>query len=291
MELCCSVLNILSQNLSVRLQAATGNSAPIAKTYTKYKEDSNAHKSTGPLPQHILQEMDALSMAQKQSMIETQKQKAEAIKERQQKRQEMKRAIEESRSEFVVYDKLREEEEAELQKALALSSQVAVNNEHDHTETDDLKFAIEQSLLEEQARQEQLNKQFEDDLNKVLQQSAQIENISRNEEDLDLLKILELSLKDEGDPQHINDHSMYSLTFEEHSIVDQQQDQITVTDSSWFYIDPQNSIQVCSLNCSKYSRIAAVSLLSCYIIQGPFQPDMMRAWLAAGYFNGEWCLI
>ena len=200
--------------------------------------------------------MNALSMAQKQSMIETQKQKAETIKERQQKRQEMKRAIEESRSEFAVYDKLREEEETELQKALALSSQAAVKSESANIETDDLKYAIEQSLLEEQARREQLNKQFEDDLNKVLEQSAQNENIISNEEDLDLLKILELSLKDKGNPQHSNDDSMYSLTVEEGNIIDQQQDQITVTDSSWFYIDPQNSIQVCIfiLNCSKYSK-------------------------------------
>jgi hypothetical protein len=247
-------------------QAATGICAPLAKS-TNQTEDSSLQESTDPLPKHVVLEMEALSIAQKQSMAEAQKQKNAAVKARQQKRLEMKRAIEESRAEYAVYDQCKEDEEAELQKALALSSKTIIVNQIT-SEDDDLKLAIEQSLLYEQERREQQKQQFEEDLNKVLQQSThnQENPTMHTQEDLDLLKILELSFKEQevcdvseedafqraiqlsqqSNDTHCADNSprneVQYLSIEETNLIEQKQ--IIVTDACWFYIDPQESIQV-----------------------------------------------
>lgn len=111
----------------------------------------------------------------------------------------MKRAIEQSRAEYAVNNHCRENEEAELQRVLALSSREVHENITD-AEYDELKLVTEQSLLAEQDRKQQEDKLFEEELQRALKQSAQHEQndhkSSQSQEDLDLLKILELSLKE-----------------------------------------------------------------------------------------------
>lgn len=243
-------------------QAATGNNASvIASTRRPSTEESVSSESAEPLPKHVALEMEAMSLAQRQSMMEAQKQKNEAIKLRKQNRLEMKKALEESRAESAVYNQCREDEEAELQKVLALSAKETAQTISD-AEIDHLKFAIEQSLLDEQEREKQQAAMYEDELNKIIEQSTKEKP---NEEELELLKILELSLKDNEaehmseeeelqraielsqqshDLQTSDDIEVHQLSAEENYIVDQQQVQIKVTDAAWFYVDPQDKVQV-----------------------------------------------
>lgn len=219
-------------------------------------------ESTEPLPKHVALEMEALSLAKRQSMIDAQQQKNEEIKLRKEKRLEMKKAIEESIAQAAVYDRCKEDEEAELQKALALSCQEANEHNNCHYGADHLKIAIEQSLLEEQERQSQEIALYEENLHKALEESAQV---SPKQEELDLLRILELSLEEkvtddelerdtmqkvielsrQSDRLQLSDDSeVYQLSVEENNIVDKQQTQIRVRDAAWFYIDPQDKVQV-----------------------------------------------
>lgn len=243
------------------IQAATGNNETIAKPSIMQKESSVSSERTEPLPKHVALENEALSLAKRQSMIDAQQQKNEQIKLRNDKRLEMEKAIEESRAQSAIYDRCKEDEEAEFQKALALSCQEANENNNRDYAADDLKIAIEQSLLEEQERQSRETTLYEENLNKALEESAQD---SPKQEQLDLLQILALSLKEKemedmrerdaiqkaielsyNDALHSSDDSeVYQLSVEENDIVDQQQIQIRVRDSAWFYIDPQDKVQV-----------------------------------------------
>ena len=226
----------------------------MTKSSQQHKGDNNSEKSTEPQPKHVLLEMEALILAQKQSMSEAQRQKAADIKARQEKRREMKRAIEESRAEYAVYGQCRKDEEAELQKALALSSKTTVNN-NICTEDDDIKLAIEQSLIEEQRRMQRQSSTCENELNHSFNQSDYNDNSSNKEtqspEDFGLLKILELSLKekeigDMSEEDAIQRAIELSQQSNDSQCVDKrhQQQQVAVTDSFWYYVDPQEKIQV-----------------------------------------------
>ena len=233
--------------------AATGNCAPT-NPCQQNEGGNNSENSTEPQPKQVLLGMEALILAQKQSMSEAQRQKAAVIKARQEKRREMKRAIEESRAEYAVYGQCKKDEEAELQKALVLSSKTTINN-HMRTEDDDIRLAIEQSLIEEQERSQRQEGMFGNKLNDSLVQSANNDNKNYKEtqslEDLDLLKILELSLKEKeicdlSEEDAIQRAIELSQQSNDSQCVDKQymQQEITVTDSYWYYIDPQEKVQV-----------------------------------------------
>jgi len=169
------------------------------------------------------------------------------------------------------------------------------------------------TLVIEEERRKERDELFENELNKVLEQSAQSETTNKletSQEEIDLLKVLELSLKEneminmsEEDAIHkaiqLSEQSnslkctnklwneMSSLVLEE-PITHGQEQQITVIDAPWFYTDPKGNVQVCA------NGFMACELHHCSILhrlpvslKGPYESEKMKAWLQAGCFNGE----
>eukprot|EP00804_Cyclotella_cryptica_P025786 CCRYP_002675-RA/>CCRYP_002675-RA protein AED:0.32 eAED:0.32 QI:143/1/1/1/0.75/0.6/5/24/472 len=276
-------------------QALTGNSASIAKASRDNKYETSSETSADPLPKQVALENDAIRCATELSIAEAQKRRTELKKLQEQQKIELKRAMSESQAEYAVYGRCLANEEMEIQKALALSSRAIHEDNVDDAEKDDLKFATEQSLLAEQERRQKEEEMFEEEIKRALARSAQLEKIRHTDdqcqENLDLLNTIQISLNENkaGDmsdedalqtalqlSQNASDAgceeallnqiiqiSLKENLKEEYYEPEVQKQRTVVTDAAWFYIDPQGNVQ------------------------GPFDGDIMRQWLAAGYFNGD----
>ncbi|KAL7482558.1 hypothetical protein ACHAW6_008235 [Cyclotella cf. meneghiniana] len=276
-------------------QAVTGNFAPIVKSSRDNGQTSTSDASADPLPKQVALENDAIRFATELSIAQAQKRRAEIKKLQEKQKTELKRAISESQAEYSVYGRCIETEEIEIEKALALSSRDTQEHTLDDAEINDLKLATEQSLLAEQERRQKEEEMFQEELKRALEQSAQTEQIHhinvQNQKNVDLFNVVQISSKEieaadmseevalqtaiqlsqksyvaKRDDELLNQILQISLKDhqkEEDFKTEAKQQRTVVTAAAWFYIDPRGNVQ------------------------GPFSGDIMRQWLAAGYFNGD----